>query len=165
MKATRHWIIFMLMLALAGAATQASAQVYRWVDKDGVVHYGDRAPDGVEATLVTVNPNTVPVPAPPEPAQASAETVPQSEEAEEEPLSYAEQRRRERAERRSEFREAEQERQATCTAARNRVAYLEPTPRVLVEDEDGSTRRLDDEERLRLLEEAKAYLAENCGQD
>ena len=33
-----------LAIGLAGAGTSGQAQTYRWVDDDGVVHYGDRVP-------------------------------------------------------------------------------------------------------------------------
>jgi len=38
----------MLLVVLIAAAT-ASAQVYRWVDKDGKVHYSDQAPPDAAA--------------------------------------------------------------------------------------------------------------------
>jgi hypothetical protein len=34
------------------AAAPALAQVYRWVDENGVTHYGERAPQGTKATEV-----------------------------------------------------------------------------------------------------------------
>lgn len=161
MNLKQHAISWSLCLALLTLAADATGQVYRWVDENGVVHYGDRAPQGVEATLVGVKPNTVPI-SRPEPAASDAEGAAEAEGEAAESLSYAEQRRRERAERRQEQEKAARERQANCDAMRSRKAFLEPSPRVLVEDEDGTTRRLDDDERLRLLSEANAYLAENC---
>jgi len=158
----RKSFAFVLALGLASASVAVAAQVYRWLDKDGVVHYGDRAPQGVEATLVGVKPNTIQIsrPEPPAPAPEDAETAPA--EAEAEPLSYAEQRRQDREERRRESREKARELEADCETMRERKAFLEPSPRVLVEDEDGTTRRLDDNERIRLLEEANTFLARNC---
>ena len=42
-----------LALLLLGAAATASAQVYRWVDEKGRVHYSNAAPPaGVKATIV-----------------------------------------------------------------------------------------------------------------
>lgn len=164
MNLKQYALSFSLCLAMLAVAADATGQVYRWVDENGVVHYGDRAPQGVEATLVGVKPNTVPI-SRPEPKAPTAEGATEAGADEAEPLSYAEQRRRERAERREEYAAAERERNANCNAMRSRKAYLEPSPRVLVEDEDGEVRRLDDEERLRLLDEANAYLAENCDPD
>jgi hypothetical protein len=48
-------------LALLLCATQASAQVYRWVDEKGTVHYSNASPpSGVKATVV--DPNAKPGP-------------------------------------------------------------------------------------------------------
>ena len=43
----------LLALLLLGAAATASAQVYRWVDDKGRVHYSNAAPPaGAKATIV-----------------------------------------------------------------------------------------------------------------
>jgi Domain of unknown function (DUF4124) len=42
----------MVFIALFALATGASAQIYRWVDEKGTVHYSNSAPpDGVKATV------------------------------------------------------------------------------------------------------------------
>lgn len=46
-------------LALAIAATAAPAGVYKWTDKDGKVHYSDKAPS--EPTAVRMNDSAVPL--------------------------------------------------------------------------------------------------------
>ncbi len=51
--------IAMLLLALPGLA--GTKQVYRWVDQRGVVHFGDRPPQGVAETKVRI----IPVPVEP----------------------------------------------------------------------------------------------------
>ena len=51
-----------------GAFSQQT--VYKWVDKDGVVHFGDTPPEGTEA------PDTVNIPASPEPPPATSSTAP-----------------------------------------------------------------------------------------
>jgi hypothetical protein len=40
------------LVALLGWSTMASAVVYRWLDAQGKVQYGDRPPDGVKAEVV-----------------------------------------------------------------------------------------------------------------
>jgi hypothetical protein len=42
----------LLFAALIIWSTVASAVVYKWVDADGHVHYGDHPPDGVRAVIV-----------------------------------------------------------------------------------------------------------------
>ena len=49
MKAS--WICLALLLA-AGTASTASAQMYRWVDKDGKVRYGDTPPPGAKTSSI-----------------------------------------------------------------------------------------------------------------
>lgn len=48
----RKHTIVAVALALAGAATVATAQTYRWVDKDGRVHYTDTPPPPAAAREV-----------------------------------------------------------------------------------------------------------------
>ena len=72
--------LFVLVL-LAGGAT-AQQTVYKWVDEDGVVHFGESAPAGVEAERITTTaaPQTVPSPAPSRAARvARPPEAPQSE--------------------------------------------------------------------------------------
>jgi Domain of unknown function (DUF4124) len=45
-------LILTLMMVLASAA--AAGEIYRWVDEDGSVHYGDYPPEGMELTAETV---------------------------------------------------------------------------------------------------------------
>ncbi|MGC3965132.1 MAG: DUF4124 domain-containing protein [Rhodocyclaceae bacterium] len=66
------------------ASANAMADVYRWTDRDGKVHYGDTPPAGVSARRVDANVNVVPAgprapaqPAtPPAPAPSVAPSVP-----------------------------------------------------------------------------------------
>jgi hypothetical protein len=44
-----RYVLALLLLAAAAAHAQ---QLYRWVDKDGKVHYGDKPPAGVAAKPV-----------------------------------------------------------------------------------------------------------------
>ena len=54
---------FALLIVVLGFAAGASAQQFRWVDKDGRVQYGDVPPPGVKATrLRPPPPGTAPAP-------------------------------------------------------------------------------------------------------
>jgi hypothetical protein len=55
--------IFAVLAALAFAAA-ASAQTYKWVDKDGKVRYGDTPPPGANVTRLKPPPRGVAAPAP-----------------------------------------------------------------------------------------------------
>lgn len=148
-----------LCLLVAGSAW-SRGEIYRWVDEDGVVHYSQVAPEGVEATVVGVRPNAVPsVSAPPVRKSASGGNA---EPGAGEDISYAEQRRRDRADRWQEQLEKNAKMARECDVMRKQKALLEPNPRVMIQGEDGTVQRLDDEKRLSALEEANAFLAANC---
>ena len=161
------------VLVLTGALAaipqvMAAGAVYRWVDKDGSVHYGDRIPDGVEGSLINVRPNTAQLVSPeknkvPESAAGTAAEA-AAREGEAPELSIAEQRRQDRAENRRKNAEEARKIAAKCEIMRVQKARVEPSPRVLVYDENGEVRRLDDNERVDMLNEANAYLAKNCTQ-
>lgn len=161
-------VALMILAGVLGAVPQLMAgdAVFRWVDKDGFVHYGDRAPDGVDATRIDVRPNTVELVRATKPGtpEGITESTPESTAAEGEKitLSRAEQSRQARAESRQKNAEEARKIAANCTVMRQQKASVEPSPRVMVADGNGGTRRLDDTEREDLLNEANRYLAENC---
>jgi hypothetical protein len=45
---------------------------------------------------------------------------------------------------------------------RQRLEQLEPARRVFYTDETGESVRMDDDQRLALIEESRAFLDENC---
>jgi hypothetical protein len=70
----------LLCAVLMAWSTLASAVVYKWVDAQGKIQYGDRPPDGVHAEVVeglgahNSRPNTAPAPAATANAPASVPT-------------------------------------------------------------------------------------------
>jgi Domain of unknown function (DUF4124) len=68
--------LFLSLLLLC--ACSASAQVYKWVDEDGVVHYSDQPVPGAERIDLPSRPSTPPAastrPAPARPAAAARST-------------------------------------------------------------------------------------------
>jgi len=61
-----------IAIALLAASVAANAQIYRWVDAKGTVHYSNSAPpEGVKATLVDPEGKT----APPSPESSDCYTV------------------------------------------------------------------------------------------
>jgi len=145
--------LFALPVLLATDAV-AKGEVYRWVDASGVVHFGDQPDSQANSEVVTIKNdpgNSAPAYSAPPPTTSG-----------EQELSAAQQKRAERAEKRQEAAEKQQAVAAGCAQRRQLVADLEPSPRVIVEYEDGTVGRLDDNERLEMLAEANAYIAKNC---
>jgi Domain of unknown function (DUF4124) len=164
------WVLGLLLglaVMLAGGPLGA-AEVYTWTDEDGVQHFSDKPrTDGQSETIQAeeaYRPGTADVYSQPaeaaeaaEPAEAAA-----ADAAAEAPVSAAAARREEQALKRAQRREAKAELDRQCAQHRQRLEQIEPSRRVFHTDASGETVRLDDEERVRLVEESKAFLAENC---
>ena len=133
--------------------TMAAEEVYRWVDENGVVHFGDRAPDQGNAEKVSVKPSS---------GAESSPASPNAEQTVDPQPSYAQQLRDARAEKRAETEENEKMIAEACKQRRTLVSQLEPSTRVMVRLEDGTVTRMDDNIRLETLNEAKTYIANNC---
>ena len=146
----------------AAASLVAAEEVYRWVDENGVVHFSAMPPRNAEADIVDVGSTPAAAPVDAEPTPEGGDTGDSHAAADQPEMSIAQQRREERAERRFEAERARKEREINCTRMQDAVARLEPSPRVIITDEAGNPRRLDDEQRLEALAEAKAYVAANC---
>jgi len=152
-------IIAVLLMTLSGMATDAGAQekIYRWVDENGEVHFGDTPPQNGTAEQIEVVPDTVSTVPPASPANdaesgAPAEAMP----------SEAEQLRQERAEQRRQREAQAKELAKACEQQQKLVDDLEPSPRVIVKMKDGTVTRLDDDVRLKTLQEARDFIAKNC---
>lgn len=47
------WLVAALAASLAGSAF--AGDIYKWTDAEGIVHYGDRAPENVDAQRLAIN--------------------------------------------------------------------------------------------------------------
>jgi hypothetical protein len=157
-----------LSVMLAGSPL-AAAEVYTWTDADGVLHFSDTPrPDGQSETIEAeeaYRPGTAdayPAPAAPSSSEQESPEVPALTESGEPPPSAAEAQREERARQREERRAAQAEQDRLCAQHRQRLEQVEPSRRVFYTDASGETVRLDDEERVRLVEESRDFLAKNC---
>ena len=148
--------VFIVATVLAVFDTVAGDEIYRWVDENGVVHFGDQ-PAGQEniekVDLRQRRPVTIETP----------DNQPQTDG---EPLvaepSYAEKTRQERTEKRQQASQKRKEIAVQCAHQRQLLARFEPHPRVMIRNEDGTVSRIDDNKRLQILADAKTYISENC---
>ena len=149
-------VLFTSLLFLAMDA-MADNEIYRWVDENGVIHFGEQPPEKGNAQSVSI-PQSAGID-----AQPSAGANPANPEDPLEPQpSVAQQLRDARAEKRAEAEENERIVAEACAQRRTLVSQLEPSTRVMVKMEDGTVTRLDDNVRLETLDEAKTYIANNC---
>ncbi len=159
-----------LLLVIAGAVLPsiAGAQkntIYSWTDENGLKHFSDQAPVGVPATR-----KEIPVAAQPVAEEAVADPLNNepgdnavaTQTAVADDLSYADQQRLDLEEKRKAKQEKQLERQRMCLKAREELARVEPNRRVYYSGKDGETTRMDDVERVTLVEENKQLIAEYC---
>jgi hypothetical protein len=145
---------FILILAIAFTAA-ASAQEYKWVDKDGRVVYGDTPPPGVQATPL----KRAATPPSPSPAAKKDGKGPSPE--------AAFRKRQEDAQReRDKQTQAEQEAQATrenCTRAQDALRTLESGQRIARTDAKGERYYLEDAQIAQERERAQRDVKQWCG--
>jgi hypothetical protein len=152
-KATLFTAVLIATLTLMATDAMAADGVYRWVDENGDVHYGDNPPRQANAEAVDIQ------------SDASSGLKPdaysQPESSAGQP-SQAQQQRDERALQRKQQTEKETSLAAGCEQRRASLAQLEPKTRVMVTTEDGDVYRMDDNDRLAELEKLKTFISENC---
>lgn len=137
-----------LGLALTLAVPAFANEIYRWVDDDGVVHFGDR-PEHERAESLTVRT------APPTPAQAPEEDAADgasgdAPDASDELFAAPPED------------EVEAARRANCEIASERYERMSRAPRLYREGADGERLYLEDEEVEAALAEARDAVDEWC---
>ena len=151
--ATLYMAVLTATLVLAATDAMGSDNVYRWVDEDGNVHFGDRPPEQSNAEKIDVQT------APGNAAQPAVDTTSTNDPPQ---PSYAQKQREERALKRRENAEKQQSIAEGCVQRLEAKAQLEPKPRVMVTTEDGQVYRMNDNDRLEELARLNAYISENC---
>lgn len=154
MRMIRGTAVAFLLGLLSTAGLADTETIYKWTDENGVVHYGELPPEGVDAELVTVDS------AAPEDADDPYASVRRSPD--DDQPSISEQRREERARRAEEQAQEDARLTAACAAHRDRLAQLVPRTNILLQSPDGTSRRLDDNERLAMIEESQNFVDESC---
>ncbi|MDE3735609.1 DUF4124 domain-containing protein [Pseudomonas resinovorans] len=150
-----HRMILAASLLLALSTSAMAGQVYKWVDAQGVTHFGAQPPEGQEATSVNTS---VPKPRPAllrldsEIAQPAA-PLPQSKPVGDQKAIDEKVK--------AEVATQEAERRKYCENIRTNLAQLQNNPRLRAEV-NGEVRRLSEEERQSRMKEAEKAISENC---
>ena len=149
----RSFALFALLLCAALAAPgdglAQEKKMYKWTDQDGVVHFTDTAPEGVEIAPQDLPRNRASSAANPYPAAGNGP-------------SAAQQRREEIARNSEQARTRQATLERECAAWQAEVDRLEPNRRVFFTNEQGETERMDDVARTNRVAELKAQIARNC---
>jgi hypothetical protein len=129
-----------------------AAEVYRWVDEHGNVHFGDHAPLERNAEQVTIE-------APP--PENDPEAHRRLEEIDR--LNAINQEDRERAKEKAAKEEAERrQREQQCAIARKRLERSRTAKYLYLPNDDGTRRILSDMDRSQAIREMEAEIEQHC---
>ncbi|GFM53680.1 DUF4124 domain-containing protein [Pseudomonas capsici] len=137
-----RWMILAAALSMAVSTTSQAAQIYKWVDAQGVTHFDAQPPAGQQVEEINVQ---KPPPAPA--ASTASEPDPQQQEID--------------ARVRKQVRAQEAKMADNCEVLRTNLAQLQNNPRVR-EQTEGGTKRLTDDERKARVAETQRTIAEYC---
>lgn len=164
--------IVMLAAALMFAAT-ASAQLYRWVDKDGGVHYTSQPPPpGTQSRTLEAPPPASASPASDAEGKDAGSKEPEAKDAPKGPLTPVQQeqefRKRQLEAQKAREKEAQAAKEAetkreNCTRAREALATFESGQRISRTNAQGERYYLDDAARERETEAARKAVSDWCG--
>lgn len=142
---------FVMCLSLLLAATGAGAQIYKWTDADGQVHFTQEPPPpGVEGQQVK-----------PPPAPVDSADEEERIKALQEGLQERRDQRLEAAEIARAEADQRREKKEKCALARKRLEQAQ-YPRVTFIDPDGTQRRATEEERMQQIREAEQQVQGFC---
>ncbi|KRW58645.1 DUF4124 domain-containing protein [Pseudomonas sp. TTU2014-080ASC] len=144
----RMIVVSSLLLSLSTSVM--AAQVYKWVDAQGVTHFGAQPPQGQQATSINVS-----VPQPKQ-AHATPQTTPAANESNVDADQAAIDKKV-----KAEVAANEAERKQYCQDARVNLSQLENNPRLRIEI-DGVVTRIDEDERQKRISDLRKSISENC---
>jgi hypothetical protein len=138
-------LLNVLLIVLASATTYSSAEVYRWVDKDGKVHFTDKPPVETAENITR---------------QVSKQNLDTSRE-EQIKLNQLHREAAAPQQTRQEPTAAQAYALATqCAAAKNRLRRI--SGNVIFIDDDGKVVKVTEKERQAKVAELKAQIEHNC---
>jgi hypothetical protein len=150
----------LLLAALLAFAAGASAQQYKWVDRNGRVQYGDVPPPGANATPLR-GPAARPAPEAPSSDEAARKGPPSLADREAEFRKRREEAGKEREKQAKAAQQAEEKRR-NCEDAHASLRTLE-SGRVSRTNAQGERYFMEDAEIQREMERARQAIRESCG--
>ncbi|MFZ6050214.1 DUF4124 domain-containing protein [Pseudomonas sp. CR3202] len=150
-----HRMILAGSLLLVMASSAMASQVYKWVDAQGITHFGAQPPEGQAATTVNTS---IPKPRPSLPRLDSEQPKPEASLPKNEPMGD---QKAIDEKVKAKVASQEAERRKYCETIRTNLAQLQNNPRLRTE-ENGEVRRLKEEERQSRIKDAEKAIRENC---
>ncbi len=148
----RHSLIAAsLMILVCGAAAQA-AGVYKWVDAQGRIHYGDQPQNS------TARPLNIPPPPPVD------EGLRQQREAMSKPPKAKPEAQKKQDDTITSAKEAREQITQNCTRMKERLSKYEAAAMLTDAGNDGERRLLNEDERKKLIEDTRGEVDKWCTQ-
>jgi hypothetical protein len=137
-----RWMIFAVSLAMTASPILQAAQIYKWVDAQGVTHFDAQPPTGQQAQEIdTQRPVPAPLPHPIADPNGEQQAID--------------------AKVKKQVAVQEAKRAEYCTTARTNLAQFQNNPRVR-EEVNGELKRFTEEDRQTRITELKQAITENC---
>jgi hypothetical protein len=149
----------LLVILSIGFAAAASAQQFKWVDKDGRTQYGDSPPPGVKATPLKAPPGPAPVSSAPSSGAAKKDKPLSPEEA----FKKRQQDAKEKQEKDAKELADASAKKENCARAQQNVATYSAGGRVTRVDAKGERVFLDEAQIAAELAKAQAAARQACG--
>ena len=151
-----------IIVMLSCLPALASAEVYRWVDANGVVNYTQQKPADVSAERIESQ--TGARVKDEQPAPPAATPAPDATQPPQDRLTDAQREALQGLEAAEQARQAELAniRQANCERARGVLDRLSAYGRIKLREADGTERMMTEEERQERVAEAQRGVVENC---
>lgn len=146
-------------LALCAVSSVAWAQLYRWVDANGVTQYSDKPPAGDRSKFTVIAPP--PAVASDGAARKESDWQAQDLEFKQRQVERAEAKRKQDKENEAKKQNADARRQA-CLDARDQINNLQGGVRIFRWNDQGQKVYMDDSERPAELSKAEQMAANNC---
>lgn len=153
------WLATTVLTAVLSFSTPlANAEVYRWVDANGRVHFGDRAPADRKAEALDM----------PQADKDAAATQDVSEqelrERQERVSRVLEEERLEKEQQKAALKQQEAEKAVYCERFRNRMERLEASSQVYSENQDGTVKYWKDKDADSYKAKQRAQYQAECGE-
>jgi hypothetical protein len=146
---------FLVLIALALLGLNAHAELNKWVDEEGKVHYSDTPPPDVKTQSVRNLSGKGQTEAP-------ASYSPKSYTEREAELKKSRLEKEEASKKQAQQDAAAETRKRNCETARQHARVLEEGARVFNYDANGERNYLDDDTRAQRLEEARKAVSADC---
>lgn len=152
----RPLLISVLAFSLFCAGSLQADTIYKWVDKDGVTHYGAKAPDEQDATKIQVSEQ-------PTSDATRGKAVSEATKKNIQQQADAAQQKKQADAKATSAADREKQLQQNCEQAKKNANALNTNPRVREKDTEGNFRYLAPEEHQKRITETQEYITTNCG--